>query len=85
MAITDRVAREATDLLAPDNLFKRIVEASPDTVLMFEPDTLRVTYANPAAADLIGIGADDWIGRSVMDLQPQLPESDFRVTVRALA
>lgn len=77
--------REATSLVDTVSRFKSAVDASPDAVLMFEPATLQVTYANRGAAELIGIRPEAWIGRSVMDLQPRLDERAFRNELRPVA
>ena len=59
------------------DVYRRLVESAPDAILVVED--LRIVFANPAAATLVGkTGTDDLIGESVLDLL----DSDHREIFR---
>ncbi|HZC32976.1 MAG TPA: GAF domain-containing protein [Candidatus Bathyarchaeia archaeon] len=47
--------------------FKRLLDATRDAVLMFDPVTGRIDYANRGAADQLGAPADELVGTHIVD------------------
>jgi len=47
--------------------FKRLLDATRDAVLMFDPDTGRIDYANQGAADQLGAPVETLIGTLIAD------------------
>ncbi len=65
LAITDITDRKTAEqaLAASEQQMRGMLDAMSAGVLAVEPESLTVTYANPAAATLIGRGTDDITGR----------------------
>ena len=64
--------------------FKAAVDASLDAVFMFEPESLRLTYLNRAAAEQVAADEFDVVGASMLDIQPDETEADLRRRLRPL-
>ena len=56
--------------------FKRLLDATRDAVLMFDPGTGRIDYANQGAADQLGAPAEALIGTVIVDHLAVLTGSD---------
>jgi PAS domain S-box-containing protein len=57
--------------------FKRLLDATRDAVLMFDPETGRIDYANQGAADQLGAPIETLIGTLIVDhLDEPLPPGD---------
>ncbi|HTS15800.1 MAG TPA: PAS domain S-box protein, partial [Candidatus Sulfotelmatobacter sp.] len=77
--------REVVDLLGTVSRFKSTVDASLEAIFMFDPQSLRVTYANRGAADLLGADPEAIAGRRLTDIQPVIQEDALREELRPLA
>ena len=85
-SVAQQAARaQVTDLLGAVSRFKATVDASLEAVFMFDPDSLRVTYANRGASELLGAQPDTIVGRRLADLQPMLTGAALRDELRPLA
>ena len=62
--------------------FRRMVDAHVDVVLLFDPGTLRITYANQGAATALGRTAGDLAGTSVADLFADADAARMRTLIR---
>jgi PAS domain S-box-containing protein len=71
-------AVERAGLFSAVTRFKAIVDASADAVFMFDPDTLRLTYANRGGGELVGCVPEQLLGASVLELHPAVREEAFR-------
>jgi PAS domain S-box-containing protein len=58
--------------------FKRVLDASRDIVLMFDPATLRISYVNQGAVDLLGYDANELLSMSLPPLTLDLREDHVR-------
>src|SRR6185295_186044 len=65
--------------------YRRLIETSPDGILIIEND--RIAFANPSAAALFGVnGTDELVGRSLVDLfsaEQQQELRDFTTSCQA--
>ncbi len=85
-SVAQQAARaQVTDLLGAVSRFKATVDASLEAVFMFDPRTMRVTYANRGAGELLGAERDAIVGRQLADLQPMLSEAALRDEIQPLA
>ena len=85
-SVAQHTARaQVTDLLGAVSRFKATVDGSLEAVFMFDPHSLRVTYANRGAAELLGAGPEQIVGRHLADLQPMLTEAALRDELQPLA
>ncbi len=62
--------------------FKATLDATLDSVLIFEPGTLRYQYANSGALQLLGCTVDDLSSQTLLDA---LPDADAKVFLAASA
>jgi PAS domain S-box-containing protein len=58
--------------------FKRALDASRDTVLMFDPTTLRISYVNQGAVDQLGYDASALLSMSIALLTIDIREDHVR-------
>lgn len=58
--------------------FKATLDATLDCVLMFEPETLALTYANAGAARQLASSVRDLVGSSVLEIEGAFDEEGFR-------
>ena len=85
-SVAQQAARtQVTDLLGTVSRFKATVDASLEAVFMFDPRSLRVTYANRGAGELLGAEPEAIVGRRLADLQPMLTEAAMRDELQPLA
>lgn len=64
--------------------YKRILDATLDAVVMFDPLTLRISYANQGASDQLGYPVDDLIGAEATLLVEELDAIGIRGLVAPL-
>jgi PAS domain S-box-containing protein len=64
--------------------YKRILDATLDAVVMFDPVTLRISYANQGAADQLGYSIDDLVGEEATVLVKELDAIGIRGLVGPL-
>ncbi len=64
--------------------FKATVDVIADAVFMFDPRSLRLTYVNRGASELVGQPPDALIGSSVLRLQPAAVADRFLERIRHL-
>lgn len=68
LALAEAIAARAASAIENARLFregvryKRVLDATLDAVIMFDPLTLRISYANQGASDQVGYRLDDLIG-----------------------
>ncbi|MEO5965511.1 MAG: GAF domain-containing protein, partial [Candidatus Limnocylindrales bacterium] len=65
--------------------FRRMVDAHVDVVLLFDPDTLRVAYANHGAAAAVGRPVESIVGRPVAELFNDADTERLQELVRPIA
>jgi len=77
--ITARVTaqREKEELL-------RVIENSQNEIYIFDPDTLRIIYANRAALDNTGYLLEEMTGLTPLDLKPDFDRSKYAALVKPL-
>ncbi|MEC9340623.1 MAG: bifunctional diguanylate cyclase/phosphodiesterase [Pseudomonadota bacterium] len=61
--------------------FKQVVDAALDTVLMFEPGSLRFVYANQGAVATLGYPDADWCSLTLADLMTSEQIESMRETL----
>ncbi len=61
------LARSNAELARVERELRTLLESSPDPMMRYDGD-LRLTYANPAALQLLGVAADTVLGRRVEEL-----------------
>jgi PAS domain S-box-containing protein len=83
VSFAERLAERAASAIENARLFregvrfKRLLDATRDAVLMFDPETGRIDYANQGAADQLGGPAEDLVGTRITDhLDETLPGDD---------
>ena len=77
LAVRAASAIENARLFREGVRFKRLLDANRDAVLMFDPETGRIDYANQGAADQLGAPAEDLVGTLIVDhLDEQDPAVD---------
>lgn len=64
--------------------FKHVVDAALDTVLMFEPDTLRFVYANEGAVATLGYSDAAWRQKTLPDLLTRDGADSLRRVMQSL-
>ncbi|HLH56970.1 MAG TPA: PAS domain S-box protein, partial [Verrucomicrobiae bacterium] len=80
--ITERKLAEQA-LRESERKFRQIFEASSDSLLILDPETLRCVDCNAAAARMGAYGDKQWlIGRTIFDLSPER-QPDGRATAEA--
>jgi PAS domain S-box-containing protein len=65
--------------------FRRMVDAHGDAILQFDPQSLRIAYANHGAATATGRSADELAGSSMADLFDARDAGRFTELVRPIA
>ncbi len=58
--------------------FKATLDATLDCVLMFDPETLELTYANAGAARQLAASVKELVGASVLEVEGAFDEAGFR-------
>ena len=71
-------------LLAEDRVHEvqRMLDATHDAVLMFDPDTLGLTYVNQGAIDQLGYTREELLTMTAADINPTITEASCRAIVR---
>ncbi|MDF2440872.1 MAG: hypothetical protein JWN98_1856 [Abditibacteriota bacterium] len=64
--------------------FKSTLDATLDGVLIFDADTLRYSYVNQGAMNLLGFTCDEMLKMTAQSLQPELDEARFRKMIKPL-
>jgi PAS domain S-box-containing protein len=64
--------------------YKRILDASLDAVLMFDPTTLRVSYVNQGAIDQLGFDGQDILDLDATAIAVDLDEPQLRALIEPL-
>jgi len=55
-----------------------LLDATHDAVLVYDADSLRITYANLGATDQVGHPRQELLGKSVLELKSHYDEASFR-------
>jgi PAS domain S-box-containing protein len=77
LAVRAASAIENARLFREGVRFKRLLDANRDAVLMFDPETGRIDYANQGAADQLGAPVEDLVGTLIVDhLDERAPAVD---------
>jgi PAS domain S-box-containing protein len=74
--------RASTQLVESQERFRRLADSISDALVAMDDD-LRITFWNNAAKEVIGIDSHDAIGRSALDLVPEIRDSHFGVELKA--
>lgn len=64
--------------------FKATLDATLDSVLMFDPDTLRFSYANQGALKHLGATEDELLKLTALQIKPDLGDKEFRALLKPL-
>jgi PAS domain S-box-containing protein len=64
---------------------QRVLDATRDAVLMFDPDTFVFTYVNQGAIDQLGYSRDELLAMTPMHIKPDVTEADYRALAKTLA
>lgn len=64
--------------------FKTTLDMLLDSVLMFDPETLRFLYCNQGAVEQIGYSHDELMKMTPLDLKPEFSEHAFRTLLAPL-
>ena len=64
--ISDQTGEERLSLLAKEESHCLLIENLPTSVMVYSPDT-RIVRCNPEAAQLLGMSADQLLGRDARD------------------
>lgn len=75
---------EREQVLRDITRFKRILDNTLDMIFMFDPASLKISYANHGMADRLGYGEVDLIGLPVHELQVGSSAQDFRERITPL-
>ncbi len=81
------VVRDISDQLLAEkelNQFKSTLERVASEIYMFDPENLKLFYANQAALEGVGMSADEICGKTPMDIMPKLNEAKFRARLQPL-
>jgi PAS domain S-box-containing protein len=65
--------------------FRSTLDQTLDCVFMFDPRTLRFSYANRGAIDQVGYGRDELLAMTPLDIKPEFDEARFRALIAPLA
>ncbi len=65
------LSRTVADLVTSRQAFRGIVDSSSDGIVVTDTSAT-ITYANPAALEVFGYGADDLAGRAIREIMPFL-------------
>lgn len=69
LQLTPTAASARPNLLHQEDEFKTLVENSPDAIIRFNR-SLEILFANPLAVQILGIGGEDYVGKTPADLFP---------------
>jgi PAS domain S-box-containing protein len=78
------IAVETAQLYRELTRFRTTLDASLDGVFVFDPITLRFSYANLGAASSLGYERDELLGMTPLDLKVEFDESRFRALIEPL-
>jgi len=84
LAVRAASAIENARLFRDADRFRRMIDAHTDAVLLFDPESLRVHYANHGAAAAAGRGAAELAAGSVADLFADADADRLRELVRPI-
>lgn len=78
--ISDSVAVGIDRRLAQSQLaqFKSTLDRTQDCIFIYDPATLRITYANHGATEQLGYTNAELCGMTPLDLKPELDEAGYR-------
>lgn len=82
------IARDVTELKKAEAVarsraaeltrFKSALDQAHDCIFLFDPDTLRFTYANRGALEQVGYTHDQLLQMGPLDIKPEFMEASFR-------
>jgi PAS domain S-box-containing protein len=81
-AVRDITDRKATEARARE--IQDVLDATPDAILIFDPESLGISYANRGAIAHLGYSRDELLGMTPLHFKPDISESRFRAMVAAL-
>jgi len=64
--------------------FKATLDATLDSVFIFDPETLRYTYANQGALRQLGYAEEEMLTMTSVDIKPEMSEESFRRLLQPL-
>jgi PAS domain S-box-containing protein len=81
--VTDRM-RIARELKSSEVRYRRLFEAAHDGILLVDPDTRRITDANPFMVELLGYPLDELVGKELWEIGLLRDEEVSREAFRTL-
>ena len=82
-AVRDVTERKAAE--AREREVREVLDATPDAVFIFDPESLRLTYANRGASSQLGYGHDELLTMTPLYFKPDLTEEQYRQMVDSVA
>lgn len=79
-ALSERAAAGRRAAMLSEQRYRLLIEKSLSGILLYEPDSFRITFASPRLGELLGRRPEELLGRSVWDLFA----ADDQPRVRAL-
>ncbi len=64
--------------------FKKTLDSTKDAILIFDPTSLRISYANQGAVDHSGYSVDELLEETPLDLKPLFDEPRYRQLLEPL-
>jgi PAS domain S-box-containing protein len=86
LLIEDITARRASQLamLSSETRYRRLFEAARDGILMLDPDTRKITDANPFMSELLGYRHEELLGKELWEIGLLKDEKANRAAFREL-
>ncbi len=90
VGFAEDLARRVSDAIERARLYaevsdvKATLDATLDSVVMFDPSSLRITYASRGASDQLGYAREQLLGMSKLEVLPEFDEPTLRSLVRTL-
>ncbi len=82
-AVRDITARVAAESEAAQ--VRRVIDATADAVLMFDPATLRFTYVNLGATTQLGYSREELLSMGPLHITPRFSETEFRALIGSVS
>jgi PAS domain S-box-containing protein len=86
LSIEDVTQRKRVDraLTASEIRYRRLFEAAHDGILLLDPDTRRITDANPFMVQLLGYPRDEFVGKELWEIGLLRDEQESQEAFRTL-
>ena len=76
--------RTRIELNEREELFKSIINQSPNAIALIDPNTLRYVEANPAACSMLGYTHNEFINLRLVDIQGNMDEKALHALISKL-